>query len=306
MTDRPSWLVSVPAWGDRCVSLARSIVIPSLIAAARLATRPVRFIVHTDRPYDFADCFGDFPYSLPLLPESVRWVARSKGDHLVALTTIHRDIIQAALPGDYVAPLVSDSVVSRELFRAAERRFADGKRLVLCVSPRTVGQPPSSGSDAVSITDFAAHNLHPVSRDAIWGKLGVFCPSLIYLQEGDNLACNAFNLHPVAVAISEAPIEYHHTVDYDMPMAFSEADCHVVTDPSEMAIAEMSPPDMQHRSGLDMGQPDATPQWLAEWASRHTVPRHRWFFRHRLMLRGVDEFPDDPVPEIIRLMVQTV
>ncbi len=302
MSSQSGWIVSVPAWGERCVGLARSIVIPSLVAAARLATRPVRFVVHTDRPYDLQDCFGDFFHTMAPLPEAVRWLAHSHPGNFMALTAIHREIIQSALLGDYVAPLVSDTVVSRELFCAAERRFAEGKRLVLCVSPRTVGNPPGPGADAAAITDFAANNLHPVSLDAIWGKLGIFCPSLIYLQEGDNLACNAFNLHPVAVSISEAPIEYHHTVDYDMPMAFSEADCHVVTDPSETAIAEMSSPDMQHRSGLDMGQPDATPQWLAEWAFRHTVARHRWFFRHRFMLSGVDQFQDDPVPEIVRLM----
>ncbi len=304
MTDQSGWLVSIPAWGDRCVGLARSIVIPSLIAAARLATRPVRFVVHTDRYDDLRDCFGDFPCAISPLPEAVRWLTNSPSGpgHMMALCAVHREVIQTAPAGDYVAPMVADCVVSRELFCASERQFSRGKRLILCVPPRTIGAPPGPGADGAAIIDFASSNLHPVSIDAIWGQLGIFQPSLIYQQNSDNLACNAFNLHPVAVAIREQPIEYEHTVDYDMPMAFGEAECHLVTDPNEMAIAEMSPPDMRYRLALEMGQPDATPAWIAEWAMRNTVPRHRWFFRHRLMLRGVDQFENDPVPEIVRLM----
>ncbi len=297
MPPEPCWLISVPAWGDEYIKLARDFALPSIVQAARHATRQPFFIVHTDRPSDLTGLFGGFPCDIRPTPS---------GGRMDRLGDMHRDALKDARPGDYFSPLNADLVLSREVFSAAERRFAEGKRLVMIVAPRTLGGHPGFGCDAASMVDFFLGHPHPMVQQATWTSPGTFHPSVIYQRNGDNAGCNAFHMHPVAAVAPAEPIIFNSTVDNDFVCAFSRDDCHIVTDPTEMAMAEISPPDKRldgtHREG---GPPGAiilrSPNWVADWGMG-MLPMHRWFFRHRVMYRGTDAFPDDPVPRIIQLM----
>lgn len=300
LPSEPCWIISVPAWGDRCVRLACGVALPSIAQAARKATREPIFIVHTDQPDAFRGHFGGFRHEI----RPSRTDALSPMDHLGVL---HREALEMARPGDYFAPLNADQLLSREVFQAVERRFAEGKRLFMYAAPRTVvGRPPGFGCDASNIIDFFLANPHQMVVDATWGSPGTFHPSVIYQRFGDNACCNAFHQHPVALVVPEKPIQFVSTVDNDMVCAFSRDQTHVVTDPAEMAMAEMSPPEklFDGTHGHE-GPPGAivlrSLNWIAQWGMG-MLPMHRWFFSHRVMYRGVDEFDDDPVSRIIRLM----
>lgn len=298
LPSEPCWIISVPAWGERCVRMARDVALPSIVMAARRATRQPMFIIHTDRPQDLRGFSGEFPCEF-------RPVA--SGGKMERLGDMHRDALSAARPGDYFSPLNADLLLSREVFRAVERRFADGKRLFMYAAPRTVAErSPGFGCDAATIIDFFLANPHPMVTAATWGSSGTFHPSVIYQRHGDNICCNAFHQHPVALVVPEKPIRFVSTVDNDMVSAFSQDETHVVTDPAEMAMVEISPPDKRFGGTHSEGGPPGaivlrSPNWIADWGCG-LLPMHRWFFRHRVMFRGVDEFPDDPVPRIIRLM----
>ncbi len=294
----PCWLVSVPAWGSRCVNLARDMSLPSIVLAARHATRQPIFIIHTDRPDELRACFGGFPHEFRVV---------SSVEPMERLGDMHRDALSDARPGDYFAPLNADLSLSREVFVASERRFSQGSRLLMYSAPRTAGGRPGFGYDAAAMIEFFLDHPHPMVQQATWGAGGTFHPSVLYQRNADNACCNAFHMHPVALVVSETPISFVSTVDNDMVAAFARDQIHVVTEPHEMAIAEISPPEKRlggtHREG---GPPGAiifrSPNWIADWGCG-LLPMHRWFFRHRVMFRGrPDAFADDPVPRIIRLM----
>jgi len=274
------------------------IAIPSIVAAAKLAKRHIYFVVHTDRPSDFGNCFGGFPCELRAAPSGANM------EHLGAL---HQDVLRSARPGDYFSPFNADHVLSCEVFAAAEKHLDAGKRLVMYAAPRTVGTPPEAGSDAAAVIDFFLANPHPEVVRATWTSPGTFHPSVIYQRNGDNVCANGFHLHPVAVAITDKPIEFCSTVDNDMVGAFLPDECHVITDSTEMAMVEMSPPEKRLSGTHDDGGPPGalvlrSPNWVADWGLT-LLPIHRWFFKHRIVYRGDPHaFPDDPVPRILAHM----
>ncbi len=297
----PCWIISVPAWGDHSVRMARDVALPSIVQAARGMSREPVFIVHTDQPGAFRGCFGGFL-------ADIRPSETDKSSPMAHLGNLHRDALKDTRPGDYFAPFNADHLLSREVFAASEKNFSAGKRLVMYAAPRTVAKgSPGFGCDASAVVDFFLANPHPEVLSATWGAGGTFHPSVLYQRNADNACCNAFHMHPVALVVPEKPIKFVSTVDNDMVCAFARDDIHVVTEPSEMAIAEISPPEKllggTHREG---GPPGAiilrSPNWIADWGCG-LLPMHRWFFRHRVTFRGSpDAFPDDPVPRIIRLM----
>ncbi len=51
----------------------------------------------------------------------------------------NREALELAEPGEAVAFINADMVCSREIFAASERRFAEGKRLIMMAASRTLG-----------------------------------------------------------------------------------------------------------------------------------------------------------------------
>src|SRR4051794_16826425 len=127
MTD---WLISTPAWGDRCVKLACAVAIPAIKVALAQRSGGHRFLVHTDQPEKVRAVLQGSKYTLLPVPPG--------GNSHYSLGNANRDAIATARMGEAIAFINADMVPSIEVFSAAERRFTQGKRLIMCASNRTL------------------------------------------------------------------------------------------------------------------------------------------------------------------------
>ncbi len=284
------WRIGIPAWGERCVPLAVNVGIPSIIAALQETRQDAHFTIHTDQADAFADCFvGHSRECRYVRPES----------DFTTFVACHREVMGDARPGEFVALLDGDHLVSRELFDACERRFATGKRLIMANGVRTVAGAavPPSGSSAIDVSEFIFRNLHQISIELMWPTVTGNWPSMLFFRDSENLIAHCFHLHPVAF-VAKPGLKVDVSVDGDLVNGFSHDETHVVIDPTELAIAEISPADRT----ISLGGRTQTVESIADWAAnpRCASPTHRWFFRHTIVHRGsADAFDLSPVNEIL-------
>ncbi len=277
-----SWVIVLPAWGERALSYFTSTSLPSVQAAlASAGIRDARFIVHTD----------DAHYVRRLVPGALTLPVPKTETKYHDLGGCHRQAISQAAIGDHIAIINADHAVSVELFAACERRFATGKQLIMAAGTRTLfTQRPPIGARSRVLLDWAWANRHPVITDAIWGTGHSPSLSVIYFTEGsDEVIARAFHLHPVAF-VRRAGLKFTGiTIDDGLVDAFPHDEIHVVTDADELAMAECSPIDYHFAS-----RETAISLWaIARWAGKlkgTTPPRasaaHRWLFTHRIIIKG--------------------
>lgn len=275
------WLIAVPAWGERCLDAFLGVVLPSL-RLALLGTRGhVRWVVHTDQPQRVQARFGKNA-DLTLLPEP-------DGDKPHGqLGNANRDALSMARIGEAVALVNADMVPSVEMFSAAERRFAEGKRCIVMTGTRTLSDDrPPVGAASRDLLKWAWDHQHPWIKGTTWGDGKTRTPALIHFKRGDTVVLHGFHLHPFAV-LKEQEITFPGiTTDHDLIEKFPREQVHIVTSADEAAFAEMSPAE---RSFGERPNPiDAT--FVADWATRpnKTTATHRWLFTHRICLCGEDK-----------------
>jgi hypothetical protein len=113
-----NWLVTTPAWGERCVGLFTDIVLPAIKAAAARSCGVVRFLIHTDDPKRIKQALDQSGFAL----SEQRVIPVPKGDHTphVILGNAHRGAIAEAKYNGCVAFINADMVPSVEIFESAE------------------------------------------------------------------------------------------------------------------------------------------------------------------------------------------
>lgn len=282
-----NWVIALPVWGDYCRGVFAKHCLPSWKAALEPIRDRVRIVLHTDRA-DFANIFGDLPVDVRVPPE------RGAYEYHAAFANAHRQTLAEAAPGEMVAIQNADHVLSSECFIAAEKRFEQGKKLIVCAGPRTVGPifEPAPVMKAADLLDWAMHYAHTITQQSTYpnGQSGV--SSVLYFRDGDNTIMRAFHLHPFAV-LKDRELGFKGTVDADLCDRFDTSEIHVVTDPHELAMAEISPP--HRRFAL---RPDAmTDDYLFWWGQKHASPMHWWFFMQRIVLQGDGSTDCDAVAE---------
>lgn len=286
------WRIGIPAWGERCVTLAANIGIPSMVAALLEARQDAHFTIHTDQPNAFADCFAGHSYDCRYVRTESDWPT---------FVACHQEVMRDARDGEFVSLLDGDHLVSREMFAACEHRFSQGKRLIMANGVRTLSGnylPPRPGSTATEVNEFIFERPHPITDDLVWPAGKSSWPSMVYFRDADNLVAHCFHLHPIAF-VARPGLTMEVSVDSDLADSFAQDEIHVVTDPDELAIAEMSQGDKtitsNHRSN--------TVENIADWAANppgRTTKRHRWFFRHSIVHRGLAAgFDISPVNDIL-------
>lgn len=278
MTD--SVVISIPAWGERASRLAEKWAIPSLLASLDSAgVDDAHFVIHTDRQHEIIQALaqGRYGFSIRDVPMATDTPTHER------FSACHREVIADAPSGSIVVPFCADMLVSIEAFSAVLAAIGAGKKLIMVGSNRTQeGEPPLT--PVMSSRVMLAHvveNLHWSIKECFWGHGRTQLPSTVLFKSGENVVMRGFHLHPLAFVKSDG-ISFGGTVDHDLICNFDDSEIHVVTNPGEMAVMEMSPPSR----GQPMSRFVMSPESVALWATTVALAPHRRLFRHRIVLRG--------------------
>lgn len=269
------WLITAPAWADRCAGTFVANFLPAARAALAFSGSTARFLIHTDRP-------DKLRAAMDGLDVEFRPVPLGRTPHHM-LGAAHKEAIADAAPGEAVAFLCADMVLSVECFAAAERRFDAGSRLIMASATRTIGGDPPTGVRSRDLLAWSMEHKHPITLECFWKKGRASVPWAIYFQDGPNTVLRAFHLHPFA-ALMDGRAEFKGTtVDFDLAAAFRRDEIHVVTDADELAMVEMSPASRT----LPLREEKMTTLSIAQWAAHRTIDVHRWFFQnHEIVITG--------------------
>lgn len=268
------WLITTPVWGERCVNAYLRYSLPAIKAAARRINGRVRFVVHTDRPFELDEALAGFERRV--LP-----VPNSRGDAHQIASDGNREALRIAHVGEYVAFVHADMVPSVEVFAASEKRFAQGKKLMMMAASRTLRGEPPVGASSAELLDWTMAHRHPAIMECWWPEGRSIIPWALYFENGDDIVLRGFHLHPFALVKDREP-HFVGTIDLDLLDNYQADETHVVVDRDEAAFAELSPPE---RTFPLLPQP-LSPAYVAAWARRYASPFHRWLFTHRIAIKG--------------------
>jgi hypothetical protein len=272
------WLISVPVWGSRYVDIFCSTALPALRAAVAHLADDVRLVVHTDQASRIADVAGNLPVEPRPVPGGFNWSD--------SLSRAHRDVLAMACQGDVVVPLAADMVMSEGALVACRGHLAHGKKLIACAGMRVLDQGaiPKSYTGA-ELLAWGWANRHPMTRECTWPLGNSKDVSRLYFENGENVACRLYLPHPLAVLVDGRPIHFHPTIDANAINNFSASDIHLVTDPNDLAVVELSPADKGFETTAPLGER------LRELRCENAMinPMHRWLLTHRIVIRGANE-----------------
>lgn len=278
------WLISVPVWGDvykktflerACPALREAIKALGEYTGQNLKDY-VKVVFHTDSP-GFAD--GDLPECV------VEYVRISPGATYTSLQYGHRDAINMAPPDSRVGLLNADLVISRNLFAQCEKYILGGSRAVVLLGIRTLMQDefPPVGATPRDLLSWAWDHRHQIIKDLEWGKGASMLPTNLFWSNDQSVVARGFHLHPVAIH-KQADLNFISTIDGDMLDSFPRNTIHMVTDPDDMALIEMSEGGKRFPVG-GPGEVMQTAHVAAAMRSRASE-LHRWQFAHRIIVRG--------------------
>lgn len=274
------WVISVPAWGERCVRALAELSAPSLLWALRdLGSEDdVRMLVHTDAP--------DRVRALPWAWAGVRLETRPVGSKptYVTLQESHADAVQSAAVGERVVLLNADLVVSRNFLRACARHFDDGALAVVLLGIRTPEGPekPPIGAAPRDLLEWAWGHRHRIIQDLEWPRGRSMLPTNLFFSVGESTVARGFHLHPAAI-VKCADTECKSTIDNDLLDHFPVERVHVVVDPDDCAMCEVSPAERR----FPVRSEDMTPRLVAGAMRTRATAIHRWLFaKHRMLVRG--------------------
>jgi hypothetical protein len=274
-----NWLAVIPAWGARCVDAFINSTLPATIIAAKHSGSRVRFMIHTDQRERVQAAM------LPWLDNVIfRPVPLEGREPHHKLGFAHREGIAFAEFGECIAFINADMPGSIEIFEAAERRFREGKKLIIMAGTRTLGGVPPVGAKSADLLRWTMANPHPTTNESVFGAGRSMMASTIYFKRGDNVICHAFHLHPFAVFVDRSLSFQGITIDRDLQDNYRQDEIHVITDANEASFAELSPPEKVIR--LDSRPMDAST--ILKWADRRNVssPLHVWFFQQPIAICG--------------------
>jgi hypothetical protein len=125
-------------------------------------------------------------------------------------------------------------------------------------------------------------------------------PTNLFFTSGKNTILHGFHLHPVAV-VKERAFSFNSTIDGDLLDHYDRATIHVVTDPDDLSMLEISPPGKRFpvRENRIL-----SPALVAGAMQSRASEMHRWLFTKKIVLRGSGDEVDARgiVDEILSIM----
>jgi len=272
-----SWLISVPVWGPRYVQVFLEVAAPALFAAADKLTDPVRFLIHTDAPDQIKGAFDGRELEV-----------RGIGPHptYVALQEAHADAVATAKAGERVVLLNADLVVSENFLTSCRQHFEDGKQAVVLLGIRTaVGpQKPPVAASSRDLLQWAWAHRHQIIKDLEWPEGKSLLLTNLFFTNGVSIVARGFHLHPAAVIKHDA-IKFKSTIDGDLLDYFPRESIHVVVDPDDCSMLEVSPVGRRFPVRAREDTP-MTPGRVATSMRTRASAMHRWLVGHRIGVVG--------------------
>ena len=268
------WLVTIPAWGDRCIKGLQIAVAAARCSADRCGSQ-LRFIVHTDDAWRVGLVMKGLETEiLPVPPGS---------EPHGKLGNAHRQAIRHVRNGECIAFINADMVCSQELFGVAEKYFTAGKRLIMMTGTRTIGGIPAVGMNSAELLRWAVSNQHPSTTECFFGRGRSTTTSMLYFRRGEDIVLRAFHLHPFAILLDRPIVFSGVTIDADLADNYEQSEIHIITSADEASFAEMSPPERVFR----LSQTPMDVNTVLNWAVKGvTSPLHLWFFEHPIAIVG--------------------
>lgn len=259
-----------------------ALALPSVQQAAARATVTPHLIVHTNQP----DVVG------PHIPWAWTHELRDVGNEptYVTLQESHADAVQSAESGDYVLLLNADLVVSGNIIQACQEHFSRGMQAVVLSGIRTVKQDerPPLGAEPRALLEWAWAHRHRIIRDLEWGTGRSMLPSNIFFESNGAVCARGFHLHPVAI-VKQETTSFQSTIDGDLLDCFSRDKIHVVTDPDDCSMLEVSP----EKRRFPVGRGTMTSFGVARSMLKRASDTHKWLFMHRLGVVGDYQSDED-------------
>ncbi len=217
------WVISLCAWTPYYRAKLKMVALPSINAALAHATGPIQFILHTDVDIRL---FQPDPSAL--------YQSFGNADRLA---------LESAPEDANIAFLTSDIMVSKEFFRACEKRFVEGKRAIVGHAARTLValEDCPAGLSARQLLDFSLcrEHRHPVTAGCVFGEGRNTVAWCTYWEGPKGTVARFFHAHPFAVVNDRALWFDRETVDLDLLERFTKDEIHVVVDADEVAFAEL-------------------------------------------------------------------
>ena len=271
------WVINLPVWGASYRQKFLKRGLPAIFAAlkhAGVAYQDVRFLGHADDALALDSAFGLWKaYFLPV-PHAVNSTCQ--------LGNADRHAIHTAGIGEAIMFVNADMVVSREVFAACEKRFAEGKTFISCPAIRTVDIDPPIGEEASALLEWSWINRHQFTEDCVWGRGQVKAPPYVLFDDGENTVMHAFDLHPLAI-YKTRDLEYSGPTASEIISLFGKDETHIVRTPNEMAIAEPSPSDLHYSRFKKM---KFNRRAVIEWGKHFSIAMQHYQFRQQIVLRG--------------------
>lgn len=232
------WLVSIPAWGPRCVDLCLRAALPSLRASDGMSGHQVKVIVHTDQPSAITLGAGWLDVEA--------WPTLKSDEWWEILSQAHRDVVNLARVGDRILLLTADMVMSKNMLATCDRYLGMRKKIICCAGIRAVdnGHYAPVGLDSRMLLKWAWDNRHPLTQASLWpdGQSGDL--SRLYFQSGSDVNSRTWSPHPIAIVkTNDRHFRFSPTIDANLIDSYIESDIQLITNPDEGAAIELSPVD---------------------------------------------------------------
>lgn len=268
------WLISIPVWGDKYREVFIKKALPALRAALEGFPEPFSFLIHTDDPEHIKVAMEGLTVHTRQLGPGTTYVALQHG---------HSEAIALAPVGSSVALLNADIVVSKNLFTACANHINGGMQAVVLSGIRTdstAGQPPI-GAASRELLKWAWEHRHQIIKDLEWGTGGSMLPTNLFWTSPTSVVMHGFHLHPVAIKKTK-PINFISTIDGDLLNTFPRESIHLVENPDDMSMLEISDPGKRFPV---RDTPTTAPQVAGAMVKRASE-LHRWQFQRRLVVVG--------------------
>jgi len=286
--------ISVPVWGSPAyMQIFTHAAAPALKRSLENLRMPARFLIHTDQPDAARAALAGCEVEVRQVPNKSTYVA---------LQESHADAVRRARVGDRVVLLNADLVVSNNFLARCMQHLDAGKDAVVLLGIRTTAGPDvPAGMRPRELLAWAWAHRHQIIRDLEWPRGGSMIPTnLFFSGSGGSVVARGFHLHPAAI-IKRADTKFSSTIDGDLLDCIPRSRIHVVVDPDDCAMLEVSAPERRFpvRGGL------LTPGQVAASMRTRASPTHCWLFRHRITVCGSPaQVSDDLVAcdQILRLL----
>ena len=127
-----------------------------------------------------------------------------------------------------------------------------------------------------------------MTRESTWPDGRSYDVWRMYFEKDGEVACRLCLPHPIALVKDRRTINFNPTIDVNVVSNFRPNEAHLVTNPDEVAMIELSPPDKEFlltttmRVRLDAGgsEPSIPPFY------KMTHSRQRSFYGQKIIIRG--------------------